>query len=88
MDRNYCFRRKRHFYAVCDDAALAASFFLIIVLLLSSVFDRLMSQKLFALANDKCAIETPDNPMLQEVLLGGHLYQIILKVSKYFFKSK
>lgn len=44
------------------------------------LFFRLMSQKLFALANDKCAIETPDNPMLQEVLLGGHLYQIVLKV--------
>lgn len=39
-----------------------------------------MTQKLFDLANDKCAVETPDNPMLQEVLLGGHLYQIILKV--------
>ena len=25
MDRNYCFRRKRHSYAACD-AALAASF--------------------------------------------------------------
>ena len=26
MDRNYCFRRKRHSYAACD-AALAASYF-------------------------------------------------------------
>ena len=43
-----------------------------------------MAQKLFDLANDKCAIETPDNPMLQEVLLGGHLYQIVLKVCIYF----
>ena len=31
MDRNYCFRRKRHSYAACD-AALAASLYIIIVL--------------------------------------------------------
>ena len=28
MDRNYCFRRKRHSYAACD-AALAASVFIL-----------------------------------------------------------
>ena len=39
-----------------------------------------MTQKLFALANEKCAEETPDNPMNQEVLLGGHTYLLVLKV--------
>jgi len=39
-----------------------------------------MTQKLFSLAHDKCAVETPDNPMNQEVLLAGHVYQIVLKV--------
>lgn len=39
-----------------------------------------MTQKLFDLANEKCAIETPDNPMNQEVLLGGHVFQTVLKV--------
>ncbi|XP_057292980.1 DNA-directed RNA polymerase I subunit RPA2-like isoform X4 [Hydractinia symbiolongicarpus] len=38
-----------------------------------------MMQKLFALANDKCASETPDNPMNQEILLGGHVYLLVLK---------
>ena len=33
MDRNYCFRRKRHSYAACD-AALAASIYIILLLLL------------------------------------------------------
>ena len=41
---------------------------------------RFMAQKLFALVNEKCAVETPDNPMNQEVLLGGHLYLMVLKV--------
>ena len=30
MDRNYCFRRKRHSYAACD-APLAASIYIILV---------------------------------------------------------
>ncbi|XP_047136154.1 DNA-directed RNA polymerase I subunit RPA2 isoform X2 [Hydra vulgaris] len=38
-----------------------------------------MTQKLFALANDKCAAESPDNPMNHEVLLGGHTYLLVLK---------
>ncbi|KAK2570429.1 DNA-directed RNA polymerase I subunit RPA2 [Acropora cervicornis] len=36
-------------------------------------------QKLFAFAQDKCAEESADNPMLQEVLLPGHLYNMCLK---------
>lgn len=43
-----------------------------------------MMQKLFALANDKCASETPDNPMNQEILLGGHVYLLVLKVRVVF----
>ena len=41
-----------------------------------------MTQKLFALANEKCAAETPDNPMNQEILLGGHVYLLVLKVKR------
>ena len=44
-----------------------------------------MTQKLFALANDKCAPESPDNPMNQEILLGGHVYLLVLKVSTVLF---
>lgn len=38
-----------------------------------------MTRKLFALAKGDCAIESPDNPMNQEVLLAGHLYLMVLK---------
>ena len=46
-----------------------------------------MTQKLFAFANDKCAPESPDNPMNQEILLGGHIYLLVLKVSTVLFDS-
>ena len=39
-----------------------------------------MTKKLFDFAKGKCAAESADNPMFQEVLLGGHLYQMVLKV--------
>ena len=39
-----------------------------------------MARKLYALALEKCAPESADNPMMQEVLLGGHLYLMCLKV--------
>ena len=39
-----------------------------------------MARKLYAFALEKCAAETADNPMMQEVLLGGHLYLMCLKV--------
>ena len=39
-----------------------------------------MTQKLFAFAKGKCCAESCDNPMFQEVLLAGHLYQNVLKV--------
>jgi len=38
-----------------------------------------MTQKLYSLVNDKCAVESPDNPMNQELLLGGHLYLMVIK---------
>eukprot|EP00794_Sanderia_malayensis_P003438 gene3438-3933_t len=38
----------------------------------------LMTQKLYSLVNDKCSPESPDNPMNQELLLGGHLYLMVL----------
>ena len=41
---------------------------------------RYMTQKLFAFAKGKCCAESCDNPMFQEVLLAGHLYQNVLKV--------
>ena len=39
-----------------------------------------MARKLYALALEKCAPESADNPMMQEILLGGHLYLMCLKV--------
>jgi len=48
-----------------------------------------MTQKLFAFAKGKCCAESCDNPMFQEVLLAGHLYQNVLKVhSSYVFYSQ
>ena len=41
-----------------------------------------MARKLYALALEKCAPESADNPMMQEVLLGGHLYLMCLKVAE------
>ncbi|XP_064598141.1 LOW QUALITY PROTEIN: DNA-directed RNA polymerase I subunit RPA2-like [Liolophura sinensis] len=38
-----------------------------------------MTQKLFVFAKGGCATESADNPMNQEVLLGGHLYLMVLK---------
>ncbi|XP_018335521.1 DNA-directed RNA polymerase I subunit RPA2 [Agrilus planipennis] len=38
-----------------------------------------MTQKLFAFAQDKCKHEGVDSVMMQEILLGGHLYLQILK---------
>ena len=44
-------------------------------------FDRYMVRKLFAYAKGECCMENADNPMFQELLLGGHLYLMVLKVS-------
>lgn len=38
-----------------------------------------MTQKLFVFAQDKCKIEGADAVMMQELLLGGHLYQQVVK---------
>ncbi|XP_041365759.1 DNA-directed RNA polymerase I subunit RPA2-like [Gigantopelta aegis] len=38
-----------------------------------------MTKKLFAFAKGECAAESADNPMNQELLLGGHLYLMVLK---------
>ncbi|XP_077268648.1 RNA polymerase I subunit Rpl135 isoform X1 [Temnothorax americanus] len=38
-----------------------------------------MTKKLFSLANNKCAVEGADSVMMQECLLGGHLYLQVLK---------
>ncbi|KFM66879.1 DNA-directed RNA polymerase I subunit RPA2, partial [Stegodyphus mimosarum] len=38
-----------------------------------------MLQKLFSVVKKECALESPDNPMNQELLLPGHLYLIVLK---------
>ncbi len=42
---------------------------------------RLMVQKLFTHAKGGCCTENADSPMFQEVLLGGHLYLMVLKVT-------
>ena len=47
-----------------------------------------MTQKLYALVNEKCAPESPDNPMNQELLLGGHLYLMVIKVILSFLSTK
>ena len=41
---------------------------------------RFMARKLYALALGRCAAESEDSPSNQEVLLGGHLYLMVLKV--------
>uniref|UniRef100_A0A2C9JZV8 DNA-directed RNA polymerase subunit beta n=1 Tax=Biomphalaria glabrata TaxID=6526 RepID=A0A2C9JZV8_BIOGL len=38
-----------------------------------------MTQKLFAFVHGECAAENPDNPMFQELLVPGHLMQMVLK---------
>ncbi len=38
-----------------------------------------MIKKLFALVQDKCVVEGVDSVMMQEVVLGGHLYLQLLK---------
>lgn len=38
-----------------------------------------MAKKLFALAHKKCAVEGVDSPMMQECLVGGHVYLQVLK---------
>lgn len=40
-------------------------------------------KKLFAFANNKCAVEGADAVMMQECLLGGHLYLQVLKEKLY-----
>ncbi|XP_015599318.1 DNA-directed RNA polymerase I subunit RPA2 [Cephus cinctus] len=42
-----------------------------------------MTQKLFALADNKCLAEGADAVMMQECLLGGHLYLQVLKEKMY-----
>lgn len=38
-----------------------------------------MTKKLYAFSNNKCAVEGADAVMMQECLLGGHLYLQVLK---------
>ena len=40
-----------------------------------------MTRKLYALSSGKCAAESADSPSNQEILLGGHFYLMVLKVS-------
>ena len=47
-----------------------------------SLYCSFMARKLYALALEKCAAESADSPMMQEVLLGGHLYLMSLKVGQ------
>ncbi len=39
-----------------------------------------MARKLFAFVRGECAAENADSPSNQEILLAGHLYQMVLKV--------
>lgn len=49
-----------------------------------------MTQKLFRFSKKECAEESPDNPMFQEVLLAGQLYQRFLqeKVENWLYTFK
>lgn len=38
-----------------------------------------MTKKLFAFVNNKCAVEGVDSVMMQECLMGGHLYLQVIK---------
>lgn len=42
-----------------------------------------MTKKLFALADNKCAVEGADAVMMQECMLGGHLYLQVVKEKLY-----
>ncbi|XP_014601550.1 PREDICTED: DNA-directed RNA polymerase I subunit RPA2 [Polistes canadensis] len=46
-----------------------------------------MTKKLFAVANNKCGVEGADSVMMQECLLGGHLYLQVLKEKLYGWLS-
>jgi DNA-directed RNA polymerase I subunit RPA2 len=39
-----------------------------------------MIRKLLSVVGGKCMADSADSPMNQEVLLGGHLFLIVLKV--------
>ncbi len=38
-----------------------------------------MLRKLFAVVSSECCVDNPDSPQLQEVLLPGSLYGMIIK---------
>ena len=42
---------------------------------------RFMARKLYVFASGQCMAESSDSPMNQEILLGGHFYLMVLKVS-------
>lgn len=41
--------------------------------------DSYMIRKLYALVSGECCADNPDSPQHQEVLLPGHLYNMIIK---------
>jgi len=40
-----------------------------------------MLQKLFSVAQNKCLVEGADGIMMQELMLGGHLYLKVIKIN-------
>ncbi len=58
-----------------------------LVLPLNAMLYRLMTHKLFALASGKCCPESSDSPSNQEILLGGHLYLMAIKVCRVMVAS-
>ena len=52
-----------------------------VIIFLSLSPTSFMTRKLYALASSKCAAESADSPSNQEILLGGHFYLMVLKVS-------
>ena len=43
-----------------------------------------MVKKLFCLVQDKCAVEGVDSVMMQEVVLGGHLYLQVWSLTQFY----
>ena len=55
MDRNYCFRRKLHFYAACD-AALAASLSIMVLFHSAISFNHKKKSNYFSFITDKVMV--------------------------------
>lgn len=51
--------------------------------MLLKLVDSYIIRKLYALVSGECCADNPDSPQHQEVLLPGHLYNMIIKEKIY-----